>query len=106
MFLQSLVRFHQGLFKILTKQNVSDTLSFVRTDNRTDNVKTVYPPTNIVCGGYNKLKYRDTVSVKCPFYDFFFFFALAFLDFLLILKFNCLYLPASQLVSQNSMIFP
>ena len=25
-----------------------------RTDGRTDNVKTVYPPTNIVCGGYNK----------------------------------------------------
>ena len=23
-----------------------------RTDGRTDNVKTVYPPTNIVCGGY------------------------------------------------------
>ena len=22
---------------------------------RTDNVKTVYPPTNIVCGGYNKM---------------------------------------------------
>ena len=26
--------------------------SFVRTDGRTD-VKTVYPPTNTVCGGYN-----------------------------------------------------
>ena len=26
-----------------------------RTDGRTDNVKTVYPPTNIVCGGYNNL---------------------------------------------------
>ena len=25
--------------------------SFVRTDGRTDNVKTVYPPTNTVCGG-------------------------------------------------------
>ena len=24
-----------------------------RTDGRTDNVKTVYPPTNTVCGGYN-----------------------------------------------------
>ena len=23
-----------------------------RTDGRTDNVKTVYPPTNTVCGGY------------------------------------------------------
>ena len=27
--------------------------SDVRTDRRTDNVKTVYPPTNTVCGGYN-----------------------------------------------------
>ena len=27
-----------------------------RTDGRTDNVKTVYPPTNIVCGGYNNGK--------------------------------------------------
>ena len=27
--------------------------SFGRTFGRTDNVKTVYPPTNIVCGGYN-----------------------------------------------------
>ena len=28
--------------------------SDVRTDGRTDNVKTVYPPTNTVCGGYNQ----------------------------------------------------
>ena len=27
--------------------------SFVCSDGRTDNVKTVYPPTNKVCGGYN-----------------------------------------------------
>ena len=27
--------------------------SFVRSFGRTDNVKTVYPPTNTVCGGYN-----------------------------------------------------
>ena len=25
-----------------------------QSDFRTDNVKTVYPPTNIVCGGYTK----------------------------------------------------
>ena len=30
-------------------KNVSDTK---RTDTRSDNVKTVYPPTNTVCGGY------------------------------------------------------
>ena len=29
--------------------------SFVRSDGRTDNVKTVYPPTNTVCGGYNNM---------------------------------------------------
>ena len=29
--------------------------SFGRTFGRTDNVKTVYPPTNIVCGGYNDI---------------------------------------------------
>ena len=28
--------------------------SFGQTFGRTDNVKTVYPPTNIVCGGYNE----------------------------------------------------
>ena len=32
MFLQSLMKFHQSFFKILRKQNVTDTLSFVRTD--------------------------------------------------------------------------
>ena len=32
------------------KQNV--------TDGRMDNVKTVYPPTNTVCGGYNKHSLR------------------------------------------------
>ena len=26
-----------------------------RTNGRTDNVKTVYPPTNTVCGGYNNV---------------------------------------------------
>ena len=29
--------------------------AFGRSDGRTDNVKTVYPPTNTVCGGYNKI---------------------------------------------------
>ena len=28
--------------------------TFVRSFVRTDNVKTVYPPTNTVCGGYKK----------------------------------------------------
>ena len=30
-----------------------------RTDGRMDNVKTVYPPTNTVCGGYN---YKKAIS--------------------------------------------
>ena len=29
--------------------------SFVRSFGRTDNVKTVYPPTNTVCGGYKNM---------------------------------------------------
>ena len=29
---------------------------FGRTFGRTDNVKTVYPPTNIVCRGYNNIR--------------------------------------------------
>ena len=31
----------------------TDGRSFGRSDGRSDNVKTVYPPTNKVCGGYN-----------------------------------------------------
>ena len=33
--------------------------SFVRTDGRTDNVKTVYPPTNTVCGGYKNVNNKS-----------------------------------------------
>ena len=32
-----------------------DGRSFVRSVGRSDNVKTVYPPTNKVCGGYNNI---------------------------------------------------
>ena len=39
-------------------------LSFGRTDGQTDNVKTVYPPTNIVCGGY-KNKGADQLRSNC-----------------------------------------
>ena len=37
----------------------------VRSFGRSDNVKTVYPPTNTVCGGYNKasLHLSDTVII-------------------------------------------
>ena len=34
----------------------TDARTYGRTHARTDNVKTVYPTTNKVCGGYKKLK--------------------------------------------------
>ena len=41
----------------MTLQDIKETKcyrhTFVRSFGRTDNVKTVYPPTNTVCGGYN-----------------------------------------------------
>ena len=57
--MQGLMKFHQQLLKILRKQNV--------TDGRMDNVKTVYPPTNTVCGGYKNnfkpLKNKNSAEV-------------------------------------------
>ena len=56
------------ILNILRKQNVTDKRSdgrtFGRSDVRTDNVKTVYmyPPTNIVCGGYKKKKVQKLRS--------------------------------------------
>ena len=38
--------------------------TFVRTDGRTDNVKTVYPPTNTVCGGYNKFDKIPSMTLQ------------------------------------------
>ena len=35
-----------------------------RTDGRTDNVKTVYPPTNTVCGGYNNSIFDNVVHIN------------------------------------------
>ena len=32
-------------------------------EGRTDNVKTVYPPTNTVCGGYNKKKMFTPITL-------------------------------------------
>ena len=54
------MKFHQGLFKILRKQNVTDE----RTDGQTDNVKTVYPPTNTVCGVYKNERVRQQASLS------------------------------------------
>ena len=38
----------------MTLQVIKETKRYGRTDARTDNVKTVYPPSNKVCGGYNE----------------------------------------------------
>ena len=38
----------------MTLKDIKETKCYGRMDGRTDNVKTVYPPTNTVCGGYNK----------------------------------------------------
>ena len=35
-------------------QDIKETKRYRHTFGRSDNVKTVYPPTNTVCGGYNK----------------------------------------------------
>ena len=56
------MKIQQWLSKLLKKQNVTDgrtdrrtdRRTDARTDARTDNVKTVYPTTNKVCGGYNE----------------------------------------------------
>ena len=37
----------------ITLEDIKKTKRYGRTDGWTDNVKTVYPPTNTVCGGYN-----------------------------------------------------
>ena len=36
----------------ITLEDIKKTKRYGRTDAQTDNVKTVYPPTNTVCGGY------------------------------------------------------
>ena len=42
----------------MTLQDIKETKrfghTFVRSDGRTDNLKTVYPPTNTVCGGITR----------------------------------------------------
>ena len=58
MSMQDLMKFHPCLLKILRKRNVTDGRmddggTDGRPDGRTDNVKTVYQPTNTVCRGYN-----------------------------------------------------
>ena len=49
-------------------QDIKETKHYGRTVGRTDNVKTVYPPTNTVCGGYNQersgMQQRDVMRSK------------------------------------------
>ena len=51
----------------ITLKDIKKTKRYGRTDARTDgwtdNVKTVYPPTNTVCGGYNYLLTVDPVQI-------------------------------------------
>ena len=51
-----------------TLKNIKETKRYGRTDGRTDgwtdNVKTVYPPTNTVCGGY-KIQKLKPVTIFC-----------------------------------------
>ena len=43
---------------LMTLKDIKETKRY----GRTDNVKTVYPPTNTVCGGYNK---KELVPLFC-----------------------------------------
>ena len=67
----------------MTLQDIKETKryghTFVRSFVRTDNVKTVYPPTNTVCGGYKNIKilwlifmfyYSDIIAIKNSYWFF------------------------------------
>ena len=48
----------------MTLKDIKETKRYGRTDGRTDNVKTVYPSTNTVCGGYKNIQSRVMVLVR------------------------------------------
>ena len=54
----------------ITLKDIKKTKRYGRTDAQTDgwtdNVKTVYPPTNTVCGGYNDTKILNTCIMALP----------------------------------------
>ena len=60
------------ILEVIKETNVTDTRSVGRSVVRSDNVKTVYPPTNTVCGGYKKLtnkhSYRKGKNYIPPIY--------------------------------------
>ena len=39
----------------MTLEDIKETKRYGRTDRRTDNVKTVYPPQTMFAGGYNNI---------------------------------------------------
>ena len=49
----------------ITLQVIKKTKRYGRTHRRTDNVKTVYPTTNKVCGGYNNCTELFMVASNC-----------------------------------------
>ena len=58
------MKIQQWLFKLLKKQNVTDGRTDRRMHGRTDNVKTVYPTTNKVCGGYKNWKKEGKIRIS------------------------------------------
>ena len=52
-------------FDEIPSMTLKDIKEFKKRYGRTDNVKTVYPPTNTVCGGYNNLRFRLFVWILC-----------------------------------------
>ena len=61
-------RFGEILSKTL--KDLKDTKRYGQTDKRTDNMKTVYPPTNTFCGGYknSSLSLVDITNVDLHVY--------------------------------------
>ena len=45
---------------------IKETKRYGHTVGRSDNVKTVYPPTNTVCGGYNNIIVTTQDVFTCP----------------------------------------
>ena len=55
-------KFDEILSMIL--QDIKETKRYGHMVGHSDNVKTVYPPTNIVCGGYNQAEQPQKIA-KC-----------------------------------------
>ena len=49
-------------------QDIKETKRYGHTHARTDNVKTVYTPTNTVCGGYKNLTHTKVITKKDKMY--------------------------------------